>query len=156
MRRERKRNAGVKALLALCGVVLAVGILGCGGDDDDDSADQLPEIEAQEGGTQLTGAARGEEVFQEEDCGACHVTGAEGATGHGIGPPLGGVFGSETKLDDGTTVTADEKYLAESIDDPDAQIVKGFDAGVMSARIQPGAIPMEDVQALVDYIKTLK
>jgi mono/diheme cytochrome c family protein len=146
-----------KAILVALGmVVLAIGVLGCGDDDDDDSAENLPEIEAQQGGTQLTGAERGEELFSEQDCGACHVIGTEGATGHGTGPPLGGVFGSETQLDDGATVKADQAYLERSITDPDAEIVKGFDKGVMSARIPKGSISDEDAKALVAYIKTLK
>ena len=59
-------------------------------------------------------------------------------------------------LANGQTVKADEQYLLESILDPDKQIVKGFQPGVMSAVIAPNSVPQEQAQALVDYIKTLK
>ena len=56
----------------------------------------------------------------------------------------------------GQTVKADDQYLLESILDPDKQIVKGYQPGVMSAVIQKDQVPQDQAQALVDYIKTLK
>ena len=51
---------------------------------------------------------------------------------------------------------ADEQYLLDSILDPDKQIVKGYQPGVMTAVIPKGSVPQDQAQALVDYIKTLK
>ena len=48
-----------------------------------------------------------------------------------VGPTWKGLYGEEVELDDGTTVIADDAYLAESITDPGAKIVKGFPAGAM-------------------------
>ena len=43
-----------------------------------------------------------------------------------MGPTWLGLFGSERRLEDGTTVLADEDYLRESILDPGKQIVAGY------------------------------
>jgi hypothetical protein len=53
-------------------------------------------------------------------------------------------------------VTADEAYLTESIEDPDAKIVAGFRPGVMSAAIKPHSVSKADAQALVAYLKQQK
>jgi cytochrome c oxidase subunit 2 len=72
------------------------------------------------------------------------------------GPPLNGVFGSKVQLADGSTVTADEAYLLQSILDPDKETVKGFPKGVMSATIRPGSVPEAKAKALVALIKSKK
>jgi hypothetical protein len=55
-------------------------------------------------------------------------------------------------------VTADDAYLEQSITDPDAQIVKEFQHGIMSSAI--AALRLSDkpdnVRALVAYIKSQK
>ena len=56
----------------------------------------------------------------------------------------------------GPKVKADEQYLLDSILDPDKQIVKGYQPGVMSAAIPKGSVPQDQAKQLVDYIKTLK
>ena len=53
---------------------------------------------------------------RDEIAGAPPVTAA--AAPKGTGPTWKGLYGSEVKLVDGTTVTADETYLKESITDP--------------------------------------
>jgi hypothetical protein len=59
-------------------------------------------------------------------------------------------------LTNGQKVKAGEQYLLESIIDPDRQIVKGYQPGVMSATVPKGSVPQDQAQKLVDYIKTLK
>jgi hypothetical protein len=53
-------------------------------------------------------------------------------------------------LEGGSTVTASNGYIRESIVAPDAKIVEGFPAGLMQV------IPLGDdeLQALVSYIAT--
>ena len=60
-------------------------------------------------------------------------------------------------LTDGSTVTADDAYLARAITDPDAQVVKGYQSGIMSAAIAAKGLGSKpsDVQALVAYIKSV-
>jgi cytochrome c oxidase subunit 2 len=63
-----------------------------------------------------TPEGRGEALVAANGCAACHsVTGASG-----IGPTWRGLFGHEVPLTDGTTVIADEAYIAESIREPQA------------------------------------
>ncbi len=97
--------------------------------------------------------ARGKSLYGADGCSACHsTTGAPGA-----GPSLKGVAGSPVALADGRTVTADDAYLERSITAPDAEIVKGYRAGEMSAAIAALDLARkpDDVRALVAYIKSL-
>ena len=81
-------------------------------------------------------------------CAACHSIDGSALPG----PTWKDLFGSSVKLVDGSTVTADDAFLAESIKDPAAKIVEGF---------QPIMPPYdnltdEDVANIIAYIKTLK
>jgi len=72
----------------------------------------------------------------------------------GTGPTFKGLYGSKVQLSTGQTVTADDAYLLESILDPDKQIVKGFQKGIMSATIPPGSVPEAKAKSLVAFIKS--
>jgi cytochrome c oxidase subunit 2 len=76
----------------------------------------------------------------------------------GAGPALDGAAGRTVELDDGTSVTADDAYLERSLIDPDAQIVKGYGAGIMSAAVAGHTLAdnPDDVGALVAFIKSQK
>ncbi len=96
-------------------------------------------------------AARGKELFTTYGCSGCHsLTGAAGA-----GPTMKGLAGSSVQLSDGRTVTADDAYLTKATADPDAEIVKGYGQGVMSAAIASFdlASKPQDVAALVAFVK---
>ena len=67
-----------------------------------------------------------------------------------------GLFDASVQLTNGKTVKADDAYLIESIEDPDAEIVKGYQPGIMSGVIKPHQIAEADAQDLVAYIKSLK
>jgi cytochrome c2 len=94
----------------------------------------------------------GEGLYSSLGCQGCHSIDGTPSSG----PTLKGVFDSMVPLANGQTVKAGEPYLLESILDPDKQIVKGFQPGVMSAVIAPNSVPQDQAQALVDYIKTLR
>jgi len=53
------------------------------------------------------------------------------------------------------TTWADDAYLERSITDPDAQIVKGYTAGLMAPRIASFGLAhkTDDLRALVAFIK---
>jgi hypothetical protein len=53
-------------------------------------------------------------------------------------------------------VTADDAYLLEAIEDPDAEIVQGYQPGIMSGVIKPHQVAEADARDLIAYIKTLK
>lgn len=97
-------------------------------------------------------AAEGKKLYVSLACQACHsLDGAQSA-----GPTFKGLYGTERKLADGSTVTADDAYLLESITDPDKQIVAGFQPGIMSSTIKPGQVSQSDARSLVEFIKTVK
>jgi len=81
-------------------------------------------------------------------CSACHTVDETPK----ICPSWVGLYRSEVVLDDGSTVTAEEAYLIESIKVPNAKIVKGYTKGSMP----PIALTDDEINALVDYIKTVK
>src|SRR5262249_59430414 len=67
-------------------------------------------------------AAAGSKLFESLGCSGCHsLTGATL-----VGPTFKRLYGSKVLLSTGPRVTADDAYLLESIEDPDAKIVKGF------------------------------
>jgi len=99
-------------------------------------------------------AARGKTLYNSDGCSGCHsLTGSPGA-----GPSLKGAGGGTVTLTDGKTVTADDAYLERAIADPDAQIVKGYRAGIMPAAIASLDLTGKpsDIHALVAFIKSQK
>jgi cytochrome c oxidase subunit 2 len=95
-----------------------------------------------------TPAQNGERLFSDLACITCHK---QDATGRG--PSLHGVFGSQVTLANGSTVTADENYLRESIMNSQAKIVAGYQP-IMPAF--QGQVSEESLLQLIAYIKTLK
>lgn len=98
--------------------------------------------------------ARGKSLFNSDSCAGCHsLSGAAG-----VGPSLKGVAGSKVALTSGQTITADDAYLEQSIANPDAQVVKGYTAGAMSAAIASYNLSTkpDDIRALVAFMKSQK
>jgi mono/diheme cytochrome c family protein len=97
---------------------------------------------------------RGKSLYPSDGCSACHsLTGSAG-----VGPSFKGLNGSTVTLSNGQTVSADDAYLEQSIANPDAQIVKGYRAGVMSAAVASYGLTgkPDEIRALVAFIKSLK
>jgi cytochrome c oxidase subunit 2 len=95
-----------------------------------------------------TPEGRGQALVAANGCAACHSI--DGAAG--IGPTWAGLFGHEVRLSDGSTVIADEEYLARSIREPQAQIVAGFETQLMPAY----DFTEEQIADIIAYIKTLR
>jgi cytochrome c oxidase subunit 2 len=91
----------------------------------------------------------GEQLAQEWACTTCHSTDGSQMTG----PTWQGTFGSEQTFEDGSTITVDENYLRESILEPNAKIVEGYPA-IMNT--YQGQLNDEQINAIIEYIKTLK
>jgi cytochrome c oxidase subunit 2 len=89
----------------------------------------------------------GERLFTKLGCAACHRS--ETIT---RGPALDGLFGKSVQLQGGQTIVADENYVRESILDPRAKIVAGFEP-VMPAFA--GLINDQELIELLVYIKSL-
>jgi cytochrome c oxidase subunit 2 len=99
--------------------------------------------------------ARGEVLFQQLHCTACHTTDGSRAAG----PTMKGLYGSAVVLDNGQTVVADADYIRESIVNPDAQVRRGYAPQVMGSAtddIRDQLLADDNVNALVVYIESLK
>jgi cytochrome c oxidase subunit 2 len=119
--------------------LIAVLVPACSGSSGDDDATTEPSDLSAE-------AAAGKAAVADLGCSTCHsVDGKDG-----VGPTFKGLAGSEVELEDGSTVTADEAYLTRSINDPKAQVVKGFKP-IMPER----KLPADEVASIVAYLKAL-
>ncbi len=100
----------------------------------------------------LTGAPPagldGEQIAKENGCLGCHSTDGSQL----VGPTFKSIFGRETALEGGGTISADGAYLLRAITRPEQELVEDF----------PPIMPAYDhlneaeLQALVDYLKGVK
>ena len=92
----------------------------------------------------------GHELLEKYGCLGCHSE--DGATK--VGPTFKGISGrSVTVVTAGTerTIPADETYLRRSIQEPGADVVKGF-----PPIMPPFTLKEEELKAIIDYLKGLK
>ena len=92
--------------------------------------------------------ARGKRLVERNSCLECHTMDGKA----NFAPTLSGLFGSVLALEGGGEATADDEYVRESIKDPNAKIVSGFNTGAMPK------VFFSDIElaALVEYIKSLE
>jgi len=98
------------------------------------------------------GAASGAPAaYEEYACAGCHSLDGSRKSG----PTFAGLAGSTVTLEDGKRVRATAAYLRRAIVEPDAETVKGYLPGVMTASVQGFdlASKPEDVRALVDLVE---
>jgi len=100
------------------------------------------------GGTGGSMRDQGEKLFQQYGCVTCHVSERQGRC-----PSLLNVFGKPVVLEDGRTVLADEAYIRESILNPNAKIVKGYQPDIMP--VFQGQIGEDGILQLIAFIKSL-
>lgn len=102
------------------------------------------------GAQALSGLAlQGEKLTQSKGCVACHSS--DGSVK--IGPSYKGVFDSTIELADGSKVKADINYLRESIENPQAKIVKNFQPLMPTYK---GQLSEPELNAVIEYIKAVK
>jgi cytochrome c oxidase subunit 2 len=93
----------------------------------------------------------GQQLVQQFGCPVCHsVDGSKK-----IGPTWLHLYESEVSLSDGTEVTANEKYLSDSIINPNLQIVAGFSENVMPQTFGQ-TLDQGQINAIIAYIESLK
>jgi len=97
-------------------------------------------------------------------CVACHSN--DGTPG--VGPTWQGLYQRQEQMTDGTTITVDEAYITESIHNPNAHVVAGFNPNIMpqtyaeqfaarEAEIEASEpIDLDITADLIAYIKTLQ
>ncbi|HSR66418.1 MAG TPA: cytochrome c oxidase subunit II [Acidobacteriota bacterium] len=95
----------------------------------------------------LTAAEAGEQLFQGLGCATCHSP-QSGARG----PHLLGKYGTEQALEGGRTALFDEEYTRESILNPRAKVVSGYQPVMPSFQ---GQISEENLLRLIAYIKSI-
>jgi len=86
---------------------------------------------------------------EEKGCATCHSI--DGTRGQG--PSWKGIWGKMEKLQDGKSVLVDENYVRESMMQPQAKIVQGFDPIMPTFQ---GLLHEQDIRGLIAYIKSLK
>jgi cytochrome c oxidase subunit II len=94
-------------------------------------------------------AEQGEKLAGSQGCLKCHTV---DGTPH-VGPTFLGLYDREEKLADGQTVRVDEAYITQSMMDPGAHLVVGYQ-NVMPT--YQGKLQGPETAAIVEYLKTLR
>jgi cytochrome c oxidase subunit 2 len=97
----------------------------------------------------MSPAQAGERLYRSRGCAQCHSVDGAGGTG----PTFKALFGHLVPLEGGKTVTADEDYVRESIMDPQAKIVLGFQPVMPTFK---GRLSDHEITAIIEYLKTLQ
>ncbi|MDP3981464.1 MAG: cytochrome c oxidase subunit II [Chlamydiota bacterium] len=92
-------------------------------------------------------ASRGEDLFTKNRCVSCH-----GDVPSRRGPTLENLFNSSVKLNNGSYVMADENYIRESILNPEAKMVDGYNPLMPTFK---GLLTEEELVDILTYIKSL-
>ena len=101
-----------------------------------------------ENGDRYAPVEQGRDLFENKlGYASCHAGGPQQR-----GAQLEGIFGKEVKLVGGQTVVADEAYIRESILNPGAKVVEGYQPIMPTFK---GQVTEEQIVALVSYIKSL-
>ena len=92
-------------------------------------------------------AETGAKLFQDLACSTCHLE-----NGQGRGPVLKGAYGKPVTLASGQTITMDDAYIRESILNPQAKVVAGFQPIMPTFQ---GLVTEEQVLQLIAYVRSL-
>jgi cytochrome c oxidase subunit II len=90
-------------------------------------------------------ASMGEKLFQQFGCTTCHRPDS-GARG----PNLQGLYGRPVRLSDNRVIIADDNYIRESILNPNAKVVAGFQPIMPTFQ---GVVSEEGLIQITEYIK---
>jgi cytochrome c oxidase subunit 2 len=97
----------------------------------------------------MTPEEYGEQLYKTKACVTCHSI--DGSTG--VGPSWKGIWGKMELMSDGKRVLVDENYVRESILEPRAKIVNGFQPVMPTYQ---GILKDQQIDAIIAYIKSLK
>lgn len=99
------------------------------------------------GTTGASMAAEGEAMFRQLGCSGCH-----GLNATVRAPLLDGIYGHPVPLQDGRVVTADERYIRDSILLPKSEVVAGYEPVMPTFQ---GHLSEAELLKLMAYIKSL-
>jgi cytochrome c oxidase subunit 2 len=88
----------------------------------------------------------GEQLYRQQGCVACHTIDGSRL----VGPSFQNLFGSQRTFEDGSSAVADENYIRQSIIEPNAHIVQGFQP-LMPASY--GSLQERQISALIAFIQ---
>lgn len=106
----------------------------------------LAKVEIKKGKDQLPGF----EIVKSNSCIGCHSTDGSRL----VGPSFKDIFGQERLVETPSgekKLTVDEAYIKRAINEPDAEIVKGYNKGLM--RSYKEVLKDEDIDKIVEYLK---
>jgi cytochrome c2 len=103
--------------------------------------------------TQPASVEEGKRLYQLMGCMACHTTSDSDQAK--IGPSWKGLYGKKRDIYKGDSVEATEDYLRESMVNPTAKIVKGFEKIEAGMPVYAGVLNDMQIDSLILYIKTL-
>jgi cytochrome c oxidase subunit 2 len=93
-------------------------------------------------------AQAGAIVYKKKGCNQCHSIDGSG----GIGPTFQGAFGSRRRFTDGSAAAVDENYVRESLLNPKAKVLTGYDPVMPTFQ---GRLKESEMAALIAYLKSL-
>jgi cytochrome c oxidase subunit 2 len=102
--------------------------------------------------TEISLADQGAQILQKNGCNACHSSDGTKLVGPSY---LGGWGGTRTVITgrEEREVSIDEEYVKKSIYDPNADVVKGYNKGLMLS--YEGMVSEEEVALIIEYLKAL-
>lgn len=98
-------------------------------------------------------SATGKRIMQNIGCFACHTVDGTKL----VGPSFKGIWGEMQTVTTGgekREVKVDDEYIKRSIFDPNADVVEGFQKGLMVT--YQGQLSDDDVNQIIEYLKTVK
>ena len=101
---------------------------------------------------QTSPAQQGYELIRKNGCIACHSSDGSRM----VGPSFKGIWGETQTVITGREerqVKVDEDYVRKSIYDPGADVVKGYNSGLMQS--YKDQVSEEDVGLIIEYLKSL-
>jgi mono/diheme cytochrome c family protein len=100
-------------------------------------------------------ADEGRRLYQRYGCVACHATDSSSISR--LGPTFKGLYGSSRTFNGGVVrVTADDAYIRESILEPSAKVVSGYERIGMGMPSFAGVLTDAQIESLILYIKSLQ
>ncbi len=91
----------------------------------------------------------GQKSYQMRGCTQCHTIDGSKL----VGPSFKGFLARQHKLKDGTIVEPTDEYIKESIQDPSAKVIEGFEPVMPSFRAK---LKDQEIAGLAAYIKSLQ